>query len=223
MLQSRRLVTATFLSQKFGISVRTVYRDIKALEEAGIPICVEEGKGYTLMDGYTLPPLMLTETEANALITAEQLVMRNKDASFVKNYLDAVTKIKALLRYSTRHKAEMLAERIVFRHNAPGASTSNYVSLLQLAITNLAVIKISYESLENNASTTRLLEPFALYSTQENWILIAWCRLRKDMRSFRLDRIRKLETTTEKFVPQSFNLSEYFEMCRKKYLNTPDI
>lgn len=223
ILQSRRLVTATALSQKFNISIRTVYRDIKALEQAGIPICVDEGKGYTLMEGYTLPPLMLTETEANALITAEQLVMRNKDASFVKNYLDAVTKIKALLRHNTKNKAELLSERIVFRQNTAGASTSNYLSLLQLAITNLTVLKISYESLENNQVTLRTIEPFALYSTQENWILIAFCQLRKEMRSFRLDRIRKLEATTGKFAPQPFTLAEYFEICRKKYLNTPDI
>lgn len=223
MLQSRRLITASFLAQKFNISIRTIYRDIKALQQAGIPICVEEGKGYTLMEGYTLPPLMLTETEANALITAEQLVMRNKDASFVKNYIDAVTKIKALLRYTTKSKAELLSGRIVFRHNDSGNSTSNHVSLLQLAITNFTVLKISYQSLEDNTVTHRSIEPFALYSTQENWVLIAWCQLRKSMRSFRLDRILTAHTTLEKFIPQPYTLEEYFDMCRKKYLSTRDI
>lgn len=223
LLQSRRLITAGFLSQKFDISVRTVYRDIKALEAAGVPICVEEGRGYTLMEGYTLPPLMLTETEANALITAEQLVVKNKDVSFVKNYVDAIVKIKALLRYGTKDKAELLSQRVVFRQGNAEGSTSNYVSSLQLAITNLTVVQLNYESLEQNKITNRLIEPFALYSTQENWILIAWCRLRKEMRSFRLDRIRKMETTTEKFEPQPFTLQEYFEICRKKYLDTPDI
>ena len=73
-LQSKRLVTATKLAGKFGVSVRTIYRDIRALESAGIPIITEEGKGFSLMDGYRLPPIMLTETEANALITAELFI-----------------------------------------------------------------------------------------------------------------------------------------------------
>lgn len=222
LLQSGKLLTAAAISKKFDISIRTVYRDIRALEAAGVPVLTEEGKGYYLMDGYTLPPLMLTETEANALITAEQMVIANKDASFVKNYVDAVTKIKALLRYGTKNKAELLSERIVFRQ-ANAGSSSNYVAALQLAITNTTVVKLQYESLENNNLTSRLIEPFALYSTQENWILIAYCQLRQEMRSFRLDRICKLETMLEKFTAQPFNLQEYFELCRQKYLNTPDI
>lgn len=223
LLQSRKLVTAALLSQKFNISIRTVYRDVKALQHAGIPVLAEDGKGYMLMEGYTLPPLMLSETEANALITAEQMVLKNKDASFVKNYVEAVTKIKALLRYSTKDKAEMLSQRIEFRPYDATSSSSNYVASLQVAITDLTVIKIHYNSIGENKTTTRHIEPFALYHTQQNWVLIAWCRLRKEMRSFRLDRIQKMETTLEKFKPQTFTLQEYFEMCRKKYQTTPDI
>jgi predicted DNA-binding transcriptional regulator YafY len=85
-LQTKRLLTATQLSDKFPVSVRTIYRDIRALEEAGVPIITEEGKGYSIMEHYRLPPVMFTESEANALITAEQLVLKNKDASFIKDY-----------------------------------------------------------------------------------------------------------------------------------------
>src|ERR1700748_527364 len=94
-LQSSKLTTASNLAKKFDVSVRTIYRDIKALEQAGVPILTEEGKGYFLMDGYKVPPVMFTESEANALITAEQLVLKNKDASFVKEYSEAICKIKA--------------------------------------------------------------------------------------------------------------------------------
>jgi predicted DNA-binding transcriptional regulator YafY len=68
-LQTKRLVTAPELASKFSVSVRTIYRDIRALEQAGIPIYVEEGKGYRIMEHYRLPPVMFTESEANALIT----------------------------------------------------------------------------------------------------------------------------------------------------------
>src|SRR5690606_13797274 len=85
-LQSKRLLTATELADKFSVSVRTIYRDIRTLEQAGVPIVTEDGKGYTLMEHYRLSPVALTETEANALITAEQLVLKNKDTSFIKAY-----------------------------------------------------------------------------------------------------------------------------------------
>ena len=93
-LQSKRIVTASELANKFNISKRTIYRDIKALEQSGVPVLMEEGKGYTLMDGYKIPPVMFTEKQANALILAEQLVLNIKDASFVKDYSEAIDKIK---------------------------------------------------------------------------------------------------------------------------------
>lgn len=83
-LQTQRLLTATYLAEKFNVSVRTIYRDMRALEESGVPIIAEEGKGYSLMEGYRIPPVMFTEAQANALIIAEQLVLKNKDAFLVK-------------------------------------------------------------------------------------------------------------------------------------------
>src|SRR6187402_3559676 len=80
LLQTKRLSTASELASRFMVSNRTIYRDIKALEQAGVPILTEEGKGYLLMEGYRIPPVMFTESEANALITAEQLILKNKDA-----------------------------------------------------------------------------------------------------------------------------------------------
>ncbi len=136
LLQSRKLVTAAVLAHKFDISIRTVYRDIKALENAGIPVLTEEGKGYTLMEGYTLPPLMFTETEANALVTVEQLVLKNKDASLVRDYREALTRVKAVLRHSMKTRSELLAQRIVSRQNPEETKTSNYLSALQLALTH---------------------------------------------------------------------------------------
>ena len=110
-LQTKRILTAANLSEKFGVSKRTIYRDIKALEKAGVPILTEEGKGYALMEGYRLPPIMLTEKQANALILAEQLVLKSKDASFLQDYSEAIDKIKSILRYTVKDKANLLADR----------------------------------------------------------------------------------------------------------------
>jgi predicted DNA-binding transcriptional regulator YafY len=219
-LQSKRLLTATELSRKFSVSVRTIYRDIKALEQAGVPVMTEDGKGYALMEGYRVPPVMFTEAEANALITAEQLVRRNRDASFRKNYTDAINKIKAVLRYNTQDKANLLASRVVFWNNFENTTTSDHLSTMQLALTNYDLLKIEYHTPDKNEVTQRHIEPFALYSTRDNWIVIAWCRLRKDYREFRLDRIRKLATTTEKFKPHQITLQDYYR-TQKNYFSHP--
>jgi len=209
-LQTKRLLTATELANKFSVSIRTIYRDIRALEQSGVPILTEDGKGYTLMEGYRIPPVMFTESQANALVLAEQLVLKNKDASFVKDYSDAIEKIKAVLGHTIKDNANLLAERTRFSQNTNRERNSNNLSDLQFALTNFYLTQIDYTN-ETNKATTRLIEPFALLSTQENWLLVAWCRLRNEFRYFRLDRIKKLEILTEKFTPHKMTLQEYFD------------
>ena len=85
-LQSKRLTTASALAGKFAVILRTIYRDMKTLEQAGIPILTEEGKGYMLMEGFRLAPVMFTDEEANALITAEHLVQKSPDSSLHEAY-----------------------------------------------------------------------------------------------------------------------------------------
>ncbi len=209
-LQTKRLLTATGLAEKFNVSVRTIYRDIKALEQAGVPILTEDGKGYTLMDGYRIPPVMFSESQANALILAEQLVLKNKDISFIRDYTEAIDKIKAVLRQSEKDKANLLADRTRFEQNLNRERNSNDISKIQSALTSFYLINIDYTN-EQNKTTSRTIEPFALVSTTENWLLIAWCRLRKEFRFFRLDRIMKLEILTEKFEQHKMTLQEYFD------------
>ncbi len=213
-LQTKRLITSTELSKKFSVSIRTIYRDIKALEQSGIPILVEEGKGYTLMEGYKIPPIMFTEREANALITAEQLILKNKDTSFAKEYSEAISKIKAVLNHGIKAKANLLTERTLFSENNNSEKNSNHLSELQFALTNFYLVKIEYTN-DANETTNRLIEPFALLSTQANWLLVAWCRLRNNFRFFRLDRIKKLKIQSEKFNPHKITLQEYFDTFHK--------
>lgn len=208
-LQTQRLLTATYLAEKFDVSVRTIYRDMRALEESGIPIIVEEGKGYSLMEGYRIPPVMFTEAQANALIIAEQLVLKNKDASLIKDYTEAVDIIKAVLKYSIKDKANLLSDRTRFDQNVNRERNSNNLSDLQFALTNFNLVKIDYTN-EQEKTTTRFIEPFALLST-ENWLLVAYCRLREEFRYFRLDRINKLEILSENFEPHKMTLQEYFD------------
>lgn len=209
-LQTTRLLTATQLASKFSVSVRTIYRDIRALEQAGVPILTEDGRGYSLMEGYKIPPVMFTESQANALILAEQLVLKNKDSSFIKDYTEAVDKIKAVLRQADKDKANLLAERTRFEQNLNRERNSSNITGLQQALTNFFLVKISYTN-EQDISTDRIIEPFALISTVENWLLIAWCRLRNEFRFFRLDRITKMQVIHEKFEKHKMTLQDYFD------------
>ncbi|MDB5276366.1 MAG: YafY family transcriptional regulator [Ferruginibacter sp.] len=217
-LQTKRVLTSTKLAEKFGVSVRTIYRDIKALEQAGVPIVTEEGKGYMLMEGYSVPPVMFTESEANALVTAEQLVLKNRDSSLSKEYTEAVNKIKAVLLYTTKEKADLLSKRIAVSAAMPGTSISNSLTFIQNALTDFKVLKITYQSEHKQEKTERKIEPFALYyNLEESWTLIAYCRLRKDYRMFRLSRISKLITLEEKFTPHKLTLKEYLDSKEKNF------
>jgi len=221
-LQSKRIITAKFLAEKYNVSVRTIYRDIRTLENSGIPIVVEEGKGYSLLEGYQIPPVMFTEDEANALITAEQIILKNKDKSFIENYSNAITKIKSVLKFSQKDKVNLLSQRIHFRDNPENEKTSDYLMSIQSAITNFNLLEIQYQSLKNK-TTKRVIEPFAIYSTNGNWLLIAFCRLRNEFRAFRIDLIQKIIVQDKSFEPHNMSLEEYFELCKQKYQNTPDI
>lgn len=216
LLQSKKIITAQIIADKFGISTRTAYRDIRVLEEAGIPIVTEEGKGYSLLQGYLLSPISFTEAEANALITAEKIVAVNSDESFRKSYTDAISKIKATMRYNVKDKTELLSDRIQIRNNHWYNQTSRNLTIIQSAITNFKTIQIKYIS-ESGEQTQRSIESLALYNTQGNWVLIAHCRLRNELRAFRLDRISSLIESGDLFTPHKFNLQDYFEECKQKY------
>lgn len=209
-LQTRNLVTARSLAEKFDVNVRTIYRDIRALESAGVPVLTDEGKGYMLMEGYKIPPVMFSESQANALILVEQLVLRNKDSSLIRDYTDAVDKVKAVLRRSERDKANLLAERTRFEQNVNRERNSDNISKLQNALTNFFLVKVQYRNGQDQVST-REIEPFALISTTENWLLIAWCRLRKSFRYFRLDRIVSMQVSDVRFEKHNMTLQQFFD------------
>lgn len=212
-LQTKKLITATELARKFAVSPRTIYRDLKTLEEAGVPIVTEEGKGYSLLDGYIIPPVMFTESEANALITAEKLILRNKDTSFVKEYSEAINKIKSVLRTATKDKVELLSKRVDFNYNTDNNQSSDYLAKIQLALTNFNCVNITYVTIDKGDKSIRIIEPFALYNTKENWILIAFCRLRNEFRTFRLDHIQNLQILNEHFESHNMTLHEYYKNC----------
>lgn len=216
LLKSKRVITSTELAKKYDVSVRTIYRDIRKLEEAGVPVITIEGRGYGLMDGYSVAPVQFTEKQANALITAEHLVKQTKDASFVKDFNEALTKIKSVFRSSVQEKSELLSDKILVLDSFwtdLEPINSNALSEIQLAITNFNCVEINYTKVDDATITFRKIEPCAMYSTNHKWILIAWCHLRNDYRAFRIDRIQYFQILEERFEDRKFNLQNYFASC----------
>lgn len=211
LLKSKRLLTATELSERFDVSIRTIYRDIRKLEEAGVPVITIEGKGYSLMDDYSVAPVQFTEKEANALITAQHLVKQTQDESFITDFTEAMTKVKSVFKTSVLEKSERLNSKIhVFRNYWEDLS-SNALSEIQLAITHQKFMEINYQKANDPDVSFRKIEPYTLISTNRKWILIAWCYLRDEYRSFRVDRICHFKVLNEHFEDRNFILLEYFE------------
>ncbi|MEO0895306.1 MAG: YafY family protein [Bacteroidota bacterium] len=214
ILKSKRLITGPELARRFDVSLRTIYRDIKKLEESGVPIITIEGRGYSIMDGYTVAPIMFDEMEVNALITAEQLIAKTNDESLIEHFGQTLQKIKSVFRSSLQSQGELLSSKMLVMKRKTDDIKSTSLSFIQMAIINRRVTELMYQA-KGQDITDRRIEPLALYCYNEKWIVIGWCRLRQDYRSFRLDRIQHFRVLAEEFEERNFDLGTYFSECEQ--------
>lgn len=201
-LQSKKIVKAQEIADRFKISLRTVYRDVKALEESGVPISGEAGIGYSIMEGYRLPPVMFTKEEAIAFLTAEKLVEKLTDSSSRKYFQAAMFKIKSVLRYAERDLLDDISASIEVVENRYLPSTENKGMHLQTILKSIAakeVLNIGYFANHSQEYSNRDVEPVGIFYLGNYWYLIAYCRLRKDYRHFRTDRISYVNLTCNYF------------------------
>lgn len=211
-LQSKRTIKAQEIADRFGISLRTVYRDVRALEEAGIPVIGEAGMGYSLLEGYRLPPVMFTKEEAMSFLVAEKIYEKVADTSSAQHFNSAITKIKSVLRNSEKDTLESISPLIgVFRNRNTLHQKGNILQLILDSLGKNFLIHLDYTTFEKEETTSRIVEPVGLYHAFEQWYLIAWCRLREDYRTFRLDRVINLKILSERFQAIHPSLNEYLE------------
>ena len=216
-LQSKRRVTAQEMADRFNISLRTVYRDVRALDESGVPVIGEAGTGYTIMEGYRLPPVMFTQEEASALLLGGKLAERFTDGSVKRHFQTALFKIKAVLRSPDKEYVDSLTEhiQILTRYSPDSDSPQQYLSLLQQAIVHKKTVYVHYRSNEKEEITRRRVEPIGLVHYGSAWHLIGWCHLRNDYRDFRLTRMLGVNLEEITFDPATHpSIREYIDQFR---------
>jgi len=216
-LQRNKLVRAEDLAARFETSVRTIYRDIQALSEAGVPIAGAPGQGYSLMEGYFLPPVSFTAEEAVALLMGADFIEQRLDADYSPVAEAAKRKIEAVLPEPVRADSMRVRETMrLLQAGEPVTSRKekDYLGQIRRAILERRKIRFvylkKYPETDGSRMNIREAAPYGLTLVQGNWTLVAHCDLRQDIRHFRLSRMTELAVLEEGFaMPAGFDLNRY--------------
>ena len=192
-LQDGRVHTAADLASRFGVTVRTVYRDTATLVSEGIPLRAEAGVGYQLKPGFFLSPLDFTPDEAIVLRLGLSWMASHTGGRWARQTQSASAKVAAALGPKARAEAERLTTLVtLFSEKRTLDLDDARVRLCLKAVAEQKTLKLSYTSLKDRTSTERVVEPRGLSYSQGVWYLDAWCRLREEPRAFRFDRMDAL-------------------------------
>ena len=210
-LQSKKIVKAQELADRFECSLRTIYRDIRTLEASGVPIYSEAGVGYALMEGYRLPPVMFTREEVSSFIAAEKLMQKFTDPSLGTHYASAMYKLKSVLRSNDKDYLSNIESRVVMQTAEPlfNDNSPNTLAVLFEGIAEKKQILLTYKTYERDETTQRNLEPVGVFHDHNNWYFLGYCHLRKDYRQFRTDRIQAIKKTDFDFTIEHDSLETY--------------
>lgn len=212
-LQSKKIVKAQELANRFEVSLRTIYRDIRTLEASGVPIYSEAGVGYALMDGYRLPPVMFTREEVSSFIAAEKLMQKFTDPSLGSHYASAMFKLKSVLKSSDKDWVSNIESRILMQTTEPlfHDKAPNTLALLFDSIAEKKQIILSYKTLDAPEATHRNIEPVGVFHDNNSWYFLGYCHLRQDYRQFRTDRIQGIQKTECDFTIEHDSLETYLK------------
>lgn len=221
-LQSKKTVRAQELAERFGVSLRTIYRDIRSLEASGVPLYGEAGTGYSLVDGYRLPPVMFTREEAASFIAAEKLVQKFTDKALGESYNSAMYKIKAILKNVDKDWLQHMEENVLMQQTnalAPDP-VPNVLAVLMKSIAEKRCVTVHYQAMEAEAVSPRMIEPVGVFHDYSNWYAVGFCHLRQDYRQFRTDRISGIAETNIPFTRAHQPLEHYLKKDQKQYPTT---
>ena len=209
-LRQDRPVTAHTLAKRLETSVRTVYRDIAALQAQGLPIEGSAGFGYALRAPVNLPPLTFDHDELEALALGLAYVMQVGDLALAAAARAARAKIDVVWDVAVGG----VSARRLRSHQRPERRAPRFTQRIREALRGRRVLQFAYEDAQGEASM-RKVQPLALTAFSEGWLLIAWCLIRADFRVFRLDRMGQLLVLEETFAEEAGrDLATYLEARR---------
>ena len=197
-LREETPVRAGDLAEQCECSVRTIYRDIDALCQAGVPVAAMPGEGYRLAPGYHLPPIAFTVDEAVQLLLGTDLALGLGTPEQREAGRAAAAKVEAALRPETRADVDRLRQRIRVSDWMRREPTP-WLPVLQQAVAGDRVIWLRYHSFSSDELTERKVEPYSLVFYGDDWHVVGYCRLREGMRDFRASRIRDAELLPDRF------------------------
>lgn len=190
-------VSGKQLADELGISLRSVYRDIASLQAQGARIEGEAGLGFVLLPGFTLPPLMFSSEEAQAIALGARWVAQRGDRRLADAAREALVKISAVLPEELRHELDHPALLVGPSASEPG--NPDWLAQIRTATQQQRILTIDYGDEHGNTSSRRIW-PIALTYFDHAQIIVAWCELRKDFRHFRTDRIMALSNCPERYA-----------------------
>ncbi len=210
-LQSRRIVKAQDLADRFQVSLRTIYRDIRTLEASGVPIASEAGVGYSIMEGYRLPPVMFTREEAGSFVAAEKLMKKFTDKSLGAYYESAMYKLKSVLRGKEKDWVAALESQVMIdpAQNLFNEAIPNALEILFESIAEKKQVYLKYQSLEADNPSERFIEPVGLFHENNYWYVLGYCHLRKAYRQFRTDRILRIQRADKLFTLEHGSIDDH--------------
>ena len=210
-LQSKRIIKAQELADRFQVSLRTIYRDIRTLETSGVPIVSEAGVGYSIVDGYRLPPVMFTREEAGSFVAAEKLMQTFTDQSLGAYHASAMYKVKSVLRGTEKDWMSALESQVridptqhLFNDNVPNA-----LEILLESMVEKKQVRLHYQSLREDTPSERSIEPVGLFHENNYWYVLGYCHVRHDYRQFRTDRLVGIRRTDYLFTRAHAPLDEH--------------
>jgi predicted DNA-binding transcriptional regulator YafY len=212
-LQAKGWQRAEDLAATFEISKRTVYRDMQALAESGVPVVSSPGQGYSLVEGYFLPPLHFTTDEAMLLLLGSDFMRQSFDAQYQAAARSAGSKIQAVLPERLRDEIEDLQTSMRFIAMNPLEKLVRPELLQQVrrAVIERKTVRMVYHTRSGEdvvgSKNQRDADPYGLVHLDKAWYIVAYCHLRHDIRHFRLDRIDRLQVLDQTFTrPPGFKI-----------------
>jgi len=207
-----RVVTAHYLAEQLGVSDRTIYRDIQDLMASGVPIDGEAGVGNRLRRGFQIPPLMFDGAELQALVFGVRVAQAYGDPDMAAAADRVLAKVDAVL--PERLRGELESERLVVPPATLPPGAAELLGDVREAINQRRRLFLDYSDAEGN-STERIVWPLSLLYWGRTWTLGAWCELRQNFRSFRVDRIVSSRSLTSQFPDEAGKrLQDYFAAVR---------